>query len=102
MTISLLSRRREILGQTALEPTVLAITLTAIALVLLLAVCVAAAAFLPAFGYVWWAFGAIAAVLLWLLWPRRKPEPAVPSTGRQVWFRRVLGLGRKAMVGWLG
>jgi endonuclease/exonuclease/phosphatase family metal-dependent hydrolase len=106
MTISLFSRQREILGQTALEPTVLAITLTAIAFVLLLTVCVAAAAFLPAFGYVWWAFGAIAVVLAWLLWPRRKPEPAVPSTGRQVWFRRILGLGRKLMIGllvcWLG
>src|SRR5207253_172627 len=58
------------------------------------------------FGYVWWAFAAVAMVLAWLLWPRRKSAPAVAPTGRQKWFRRVLGVGRKLLVGlglcWLG
>src|SRR5437870_3335732 len=106
MPIPFLVRRRESLGQAIEEPTLLAIVLTALALVLLLAVCVAGVVFLPAFGYVWWAFAALAAVLAWLLWPRRKSAPSVAPTGRQKWFRCVREVGRKLLIGllvcWLG
>ena len=74
-----------VLGQEVQEPTLLAMVLTVTGFALLLAVCVVAIAGLPAFGYLWWTFAGIAAILGWLvLGQRRKRQPgSTPPTGRQ-------------------
>jgi endonuclease/exonuclease/phosphatase family metal-dependent hydrolase len=108
MHTNLLTRRRRVFDQEVREPTLLALALTVTGVAVLLGVCVVGMAFLPAFGYVWWTFTAVAAIGAWLvLGLRRRTQPSSPSpTGRQRWFRRILGLGRLLLIGvlacWLG
>jgi endonuclease/exonuclease/phosphatase family metal-dependent hydrolase len=97
-----------VLEQEVRESTLLAFALTGAGLAALLAACVVAAAGLPAFGFIWWTFAAVTALLAWLVLSRRlrlAPAPASP-TGRQRWFRRTLRLGRLLLIGvlvcWLG
>jgi endonuclease/exonuclease/phosphatase family metal-dependent hydrolase len=108
MRLNLWTRRRLVLGQEVREPTLLALAVTVLGLLLLLAVCAVAVAALPVLGYLWWVFAAVALTLAGLVRGlRRKPEPAaVPPTGRQRWSRRVRRLARQLFVGvlacWLG
>ena len=112
MITNLLIRRRMVLDQEVQEPTVQAIGLTVMGLVVLGVVCVLAIAGLPAFGYMWWTFTAVAVTLAglvaWLVVDRRRPptlnHPA--PTARQRWFRYFLHGGRLLFIGvlacWLG
>jgi endonuclease/exonuclease/phosphatase family metal-dependent hydrolase len=72
----------------------------------LLGVCVLAIAVLPAFGSPGWTFTAVAAILTWLLLGQRRQPRTTSPTGRQRWFRRILGVGRLLFIGaltsWLG
>jgi endonuclease/exonuclease/phosphatase family metal-dependent hydrolase len=107
MRTNLLTRPRKILAREVREPTLLALALTALGLVVLLGLCLVAIAALPALGHGWWVFGMVAALLAWLLLhPRGKPVPADLVTGRRRWLRRLLGLTRKLFIGvlacWLG
>jgi endonuclease/exonuclease/phosphatase family metal-dependent hydrolase len=106
MKINLLTRRRMVLDQQVQEPTLLVLALLVMGLIVALGVCVLAIAGLPAFGYIWWIFAAVAAILAWLVWGiRRKPNTSSPS-GRLRWFRRILGLARLLFIivltCWLG
>jgi endonuclease/exonuclease/phosphatase family metal-dependent hydrolase len=108
MRINLLTRQRMVLDQQIEEPTLLALALTVTGFAVLLGGCVVGIAGLPAFGFVWWAFAAIAAVLAWLvLGLFRKPRPGPEcATGRQRWFGRILLSARIVFIGvlacWLG
>ncbi|MBI3411868.1 MAG: endonuclease/exonuclease/phosphatase family protein [Planctomycetes bacterium] len=99
-----LIRRRIVLGQEVREPTLLAMVLTVAAYALLLGVCVVAIAGLPAFGFIWWTFAAVAVFLVWLtLGLQRKAQPLPTSlTSRQRWFRRIRGWARLLFIGVLG
>src|SRR5439155_4965581 len=101
MKTTLLTRRRMVFDREVREPTLLAMAFTVMGLAVLLSVCAVGIAGLPAFGYVWWTFAAVAAIEAWLvLGLRRTPEPGPPSpTARQQWFRRILGLGRLLLIG---
>src|SRR5258708_2134813 len=96
MRIHLLTRRRTVLDQEVQEPTLFALALVISGIAILLAVCVVAIAGVPAFGSIGWAFAAVAAFLMFLLLGlRRQPGPLSPSTtGRQRWFRGILGGAR--------
>src|SRR5262249_53689863 len=61
MRTTLLTRQRIVFSQEVQEPTLLAIVLTITGFAVLFAVCVVAIAGLPAFGYIWWTFAAVAA-----------------------------------------
>src|SRR6516165_1735370 len=108
MTTNPLIRRRMVLGQEVQEPTLLALILTVTGLAVLLVVCVVAIAGLPAFGYIWWTFVAVAAMLVGLIVGlRREHQFGITSlTGRQRWFRRILGCARRLFIAvvacWLG
>jgi endonuclease/exonuclease/phosphatase family metal-dependent hydrolase len=102
-----LIRRRKVLDQEVQEPTLLAFVLLLAGLAVLLAVCVVAMAGLPAFGHIGWTIAAVAALLWWLFRPRRRVHLAAgPSTGRQVWLRRILTWARLVLIAvlacWLG
>ncbi len=90
------------------EPTLLAIALAVIGLVLLVGMCILGILFVSAFGFIWWTFTGIAIVLAGLLFSfRRADNPgSTPSTGRQLWFGRIRGWGRLVLIGvlasWLG
>jgi endonuclease/exonuclease/phosphatase family metal-dependent hydrolase len=90
------------------EPTLPALALTIIGIIVLAGTCVAGIAFLPAFGYIWWTFAAVAAVLVCLVLSfRGRTQPDSESlTGRQRWFHRLLILARLVFIGllacWLG
>lgn len=106
MKSNLLTRRRMVLDQQVQEPTLLVFALIVIGLIVALGVCVLGIAGLPAFGYIWWIFAAVAAILAWLVWGiRRKSKTSSPS-GRLRWFRRILGLARLLFIivltCWLG
>ncbi len=95
-----------VLDQQVREPTLLALALIGTGLTIVLGICVVAIFILPAFGYTWWIFAAVAAILAWLVWGlRRKPKPPSPNS-RQRWFRRILGLARLLFIivltCWLG
>lgn len=106
MSINLLTRRRTLLDQEIREPTLLAIGLAVVGFVLLLGVCVGAIAGLPAFGYVWWTFAVVAAILAWLVVGFWRTLGPAASTGRQRWFRRIVHVARWVFAGvlacWLG
>jgi endonuclease/exonuclease/phosphatase family metal-dependent hydrolase len=108
MLTNLLTRRREVPGREAREPTLLALALLVAGLLVLLGACVAGIAALPGFGHGWWALAAVAATLAWLvLRPPFRPRPGAASpTARQRWFGRALRLGRVLLTGllacWLG
>jgi endonuclease/exonuclease/phosphatase family metal-dependent hydrolase len=97
-----------VLDQEVQEPTLLAMVLTVTGFAVLLAVCVGAIAALPAFGYIWWTFAALAVILVYLvLGLRSKPQPGPASpSGRQRWFRRIRFWARllfiAVMACWLG
>jgi endonuclease/exonuclease/phosphatase family metal-dependent hydrolase len=106
MKSNLLTKRRMVLDQQVQEPTLLVLVLIVMGLIVALGVCVLAIAGLPAFGYIWWIFAAVAAILAWLVWGiRRKPKTSSPS-GRLRWLRRILGLARLLFIivltCWLG
>jgi endonuclease/exonuclease/phosphatase family metal-dependent hydrolase len=72
------------------------------------AACVAGIVFLPAFGYIWWTFAAVAAILVCLVLSfrgRTQPDPKSPIRRRR-WFHRLLILARLGFIGllacWLG
>jgi endonuclease/exonuclease/phosphatase family metal-dependent hydrolase len=105
---NLFRRQRTVLGQEVREPTLLAMALTAIGFLLLLAASAGAAVFVANLGYGWFAFAAVALLLTALLLvPRfgKRSDPA-PRTGRQRWFGRLLRAGRISfgtlLAGWLG
>jgi endonuclease/exonuclease/phosphatase family metal-dependent hydrolase len=108
MNINLLTRRRRVFDQEVREPTLLAIALTLTGFAVLLGVCALGIASLSAFGYFWWTFAAVAAIEAWLvLGLRLKSKPSrPPSTDRQRWFRRIVGIGQLLLIGvlacWLG
>lgn len=89
------------------EPTLLALALTATALLLLLAVLAGVVFVTASFGVGWGLFAAVAGLLVaLLLGPRlRRRQSAAPLTGRRRWQRRLLAAGRMLFVvglaGWL-
>jgi endonuclease/exonuclease/phosphatase family metal-dependent hydrolase len=101
-------RRRDVHGEEAREPTLLALVLAVLGLVTLLVLCCSAIIALPSWGYAGWVFAAVAAVLAWLVLRRRgQPVPAAATTtGRQKWASRIRGFGRRLFTGvlaaWLG
>jgi len=105
---NLLSRQRTVLGQEVREPTLLALALTALGLLLLLAAAAVAVVFVGTPGFGWFAFAAVALLLVALLVaPRLGRRPGTtPPTGRRRWFGRLLGAGRivftTLLAGWLG
>jgi endonuclease/exonuclease/phosphatase family metal-dependent hydrolase len=106
MAGNLLTRRRIEFDQPVQEPTLLAVAVTVTGLGVLFGVCVLAIAFVPALGYRGWTVAAVAAGLAWLVLGQRRRPRTPPPTGRQQWFRRILGVGRLlfvvALTGWLG
>jgi endonuclease/exonuclease/phosphatase family metal-dependent hydrolase len=102
MRIHLWTRRRNVSGEEVQEPTVLAMVLATIAFAVLLLLCILAIAFLPAFGFIWWTFAAVAVVLACLVLRRKRPAGSVALTGRQRWFRRVRGGMRLVFIAVLG
>lgn len=105
---NLLRRQRTGLGQEVWEPTLLALALTAVGLLLLLAAVGVAVFFVGTLGFGWLAFVAVALALLTLLAaPRlRRRAATVPPTGRRRWLGRLLKAGRLTfatlLAGWLG
>ena len=109
MSIPFLTRRRMVDNQQVQEPTLVALIFTVMGLVMVLGVCIAAMAGLPAFGYLGWTIALLAALWAWLVLGlcRKKPKQSpAPLTGRQRWFRRLLGGARLLFIVlltcWLG
>jgi endonuclease/exonuclease/phosphatase family metal-dependent hydrolase len=106
--MNLLTRWRTVLDQPVQEPTLFAFSLTVTAFLVLLGVCLVAMASVPEFGYLGWTFAALSALWVWLvLGRRRQRRPGSPTpTGRQRWFRRIVGVARLLFLGvltcWLG
>jgi endonuclease/exonuclease/phosphatase family metal-dependent hydrolase len=103
--INLLIRRRRVLEQELCEPTLLMLALTVVAVVGLFGLCLAAVAFLPAYGHIWWTFTVVAVLLAWQVFSlirKRKADTSTPPTGRWRWFRRVVLSGRIVLIGVLG
>src|SRR6516162_2604253 len=104
----LLVRQRILLGQPVREPTLLALALTALGILLLLAACYVAAYLVASFGLGWFAFVAVAVLLAALLViPHLRRHVDTPSsTGRTRWLRRIRGAGRALLAvmlaAWLG
>jgi endonuclease/exonuclease/phosphatase family metal-dependent hydrolase len=96
------------LDQERQRHTLLATVLTFTSLPVLLVGYVLGVAFLPALGYSWLTFLAVAAILAWLvLGLRRKPtSDSAPRIGRQHWPHHVIGWSRMLFIGllscWLG
>jgi endonuclease/exonuclease/phosphatase family metal-dependent hydrolase len=106
MNIPLLTRRQTVDDQEVREPTLLALALVALGILLVLAVCALGVLAQPAFGYTGWVLAALA-VLIWVLLALGRPSLRSGSpTGRQRWLRRLLHLGRRlllaALACWLG
>jgi endonuclease/exonuclease/phosphatase family metal-dependent hydrolase len=97
-----------VLDAEIVEPTLPALFLTLTGLVVVLVVCLVVIAGVPAFGGIWWTFAFVALLLLVFLFGQRlkPPQEATTPTLRQLWFRRILGLGRILLVAvlacWLG
>jgi len=101
-----LMRTRTAGNQHVQEPTLLALVLVIFGLLVALCICLAAIAFVPAFGYRWWVLAAVAAIWGWLI-RGLLYEPKQPSLpGRQGWFQRILRIARLGFVVvltcWLG
>src|SRR5262249_9020567 len=67
--------------------------------------CLAAVAFLPAYGHIWWTFTGVALLLAWLVAGLRrkgKQEGGLPLTGRQRCFRRLVRSARIVLIRVLG
>jgi endonuclease/exonuclease/phosphatase family metal-dependent hydrolase len=91
-------RQAVVQGQEVKEPTHLAIGVTALGFVALLAALASVIFLLYPHGHYWAVGGLLAVLLAWLA--RRRPAPAVgPSTRCQIWSRRVRGVGRKLLAG---
>jgi endonuclease/exonuclease/phosphatase family metal-dependent hydrolase len=108
MKFNLFTRRRIVQGQELREPTVLAMVLVVMGVLMLLAGCVVAIAGLPAFGSMGWTFTAVAVILACLVASlfRKRRVDATSATGRQRSFRRIGGAARWLLIavltGWLG
>src|SRR5262245_41436823 len=108
MITNLFTRPKLVSGRAVREPTLAAVALAAAGFAVLVGACGAAIFALAPFGHGWCVFAVVAAVLAWLgLGRRRRPAPAAkPPTGRRLWLRRVVGLGRNlvacVLAGWLG
>jgi endonuclease/exonuclease/phosphatase family metal-dependent hydrolase len=95
-------------GQPVREPTQLALVLTALGWLLLLAGCAVVIYFGATCGFGWFAFVVVALLLAALLaLPRLRRRPAAaPPTGRTRWLRRLRGGGRVLLAvmlaAWLG
>ncbi|HMF19867.1 MAG TPA: endonuclease/exonuclease/phosphatase family protein [Gemmataceae bacterium] len=100
----LLVRQRILLGQPVREPALLALGLTALGILLLLAACYVAAYLVASFGFGWFAFVGVAALLVPLRLRRHVDAP--PPTGRIRWMRRLRGTGKVlltlTLAAWLG
>jgi endonuclease/exonuclease/phosphatase family metal-dependent hydrolase len=94
------------LNQGVQEPTLLAFILIISGLLAGLAICLAAIAFLPAFGYRWWVFAAVAAILGCLVVNVRRTSKQQSCHGRQSWLRGILQTARLffiiVLACWLG
>ena len=78
MRVNLLTRHRKHNDQEVKEPTLLALALTIVGIIVMADACVAGIVFLPAFGYIWWTFAAVAAILVCLVLSfrgRTRPTP---------------------------
>jgi len=95
-----------VLNQQVQEPTILALVASVVGLAAALGFCVLAIVFLPAFGYKWWIFAAVAASLVWLVLGLRRRTKHQSIPGRQKWLRRVFSLARLVFIFvltcWLG
>lgn len=86
----------------------MALSLTAIGFLLLLAVFAGAVFATASFGLGWWLFAAVAGLLAALVLRARMRRRgwAAPVSGRRLWLRRLCGTGSKMFVvvlaGWLG
>src|SRR5262245_2585501 len=102
----LLVRRRMELNQGVQEPTLLAFALVIVGLLVGLAICLVAIAFLPAFGYRWWVFAAVAAILTCLVLSFRRKSKLQFFQGRKGWLPRILRSARLLFIivltCWLG
>jgi endonuclease/exonuclease/phosphatase family metal-dependent hydrolase len=108
MIHKLLGRQRTVLGQPVREPTLLALALTALGFLLLLAACAVAIYFVATCGFGWFAFMAVAVLLAALLvLPRfRRNVDGAPPTGRTRWLGRLRRAARVflavMLAAWLG
>jgi endonuclease/exonuclease/phosphatase family metal-dependent hydrolase len=107
--IKLLTKRRRMREQEVRKPSPLTLALTVAVVAVILGGCLAAIAFLPAYGHIWWTFTAVAVVLAWQvvsLIRSRKATNAMPPANRRRWFRRIILTARLMLVGllacWLG
>src|SRR5262245_29108220 len=105
---TLFARRGTPNGREFCKPTLLAIAITAPRFIILFAVCTAGIVCLPALGYLWWAFTAVAAILAYLIiefW-RRTKVGLLTLTPRQRCLRRIRQGERLVWIGvlasWLG
>jgi len=93
-------------GREVQEPTLQAMAISIMGLIVALCVCIASMLFLPAFGYAWWVFAAVAAILGWLVLGLRRKSKPQPLPGRQGWFRLILRMARLLFIFvltlWLG
>jgi endonuclease/exonuclease/phosphatase family metal-dependent hydrolase len=101
--INFLTRRRLVLDEEVREPTALALALCIAVFAGLLCACVAATAFLPAYGHMWWIFTGVAVVSVRLVIGlcRKRKVPDMRPTARQRWFRRIIRCGRIVLVAML-
>src|SRR5262249_19449885 len=102
----LLVRRQQEQEQYVQEPTLLAFVLVIMGLLVGLAICLMAIAFVPAFGYRWWVFAAVAASLTCLVQSFRRKSKLQFYQGRKGWLRRILTSARLLFIivltCWLG
>jgi endonuclease/exonuclease/phosphatase family metal-dependent hydrolase len=95
MIHKLLVRQRAVHGEPVREPTLVALALAALGILLVLAACYVTAYLVASFGWGWFAFAVVAGLLAALLvLPRRRQVGAPPPAGRTRWLRRLLGMGR--------
>jgi endonuclease/exonuclease/phosphatase family metal-dependent hydrolase len=108
MKTNVFTRMRVVQDQQVQEPTLLSLALTVIGFAMLLGLSAIVMAGLPSLGYLGWSFAALAILWGWLVWGlRRQPTSGpTPLTGRQRWFRRIIGAARLSFIGfvtcWLG
>src|SRR6202007_2328870 len=80
--------------------------LTVTGFIFLFVLCAAGIVALPAFGYIWWTFTAVAAALMYLIFRRKRGPVRTALTGRQRWLGRIHRGARLLFVGvlacWLG
>lgn len=108
MRDNLLLSRQLILNEEVQEPTLLAMLVAVIGSMALLCVSVVAIVGMPAFGYTWWIFATVAAILVWLVAvPGRKSlSGPLLLSGRRQWHDRIHRWTRRVFITvlacWLG